>query len=109
MEFIKKHWKEILIVILAILFVSNCTGKGNYRRKYEKQIKRTEFVQDSLTHMYANSAKHIDSLNHEIKFLQQTTRSLENEIAIYKDQNSKLANKPVVVKVNQETSKNNEK
>ena len=108
MEFIKKRWKEILIVLLAILFVSNCTGKGNYRRKYEKQIKRTEFVQDSLTHMYSNSAKHIDSLNHEIKFLQQANKSLENEIAIYKDQNSKLANKPVVIKVTERT-KTNEK
>ena len=38
MEKLKKYWKEILIVILAILFVSNCTGKGNYKRKYEKQM-----------------------------------------------------------------------
>ena len=28
-------------------------------------------------------------------------KSLESEIVIYKDQNTKLANKPVVVKVNQ--------
>ena len=101
MDKIKKYWKEILLVILAILFISNCTGKGNYRRKYEKQIQKTEFVKDSLTQMYANSAKHIDSLNHEIDLLKTSIKSLESEIVIYKDQNAKLANKPVVVKVNQ--------
>jgi peptidoglycan hydrolase CwlO-like protein len=101
MDKIKKYWKEILLVLLAILFISNCTGKGNYRRKYEKQIQKTEFVKDSLTQMYANSAKHIDSLNHEIDLLKTSIKSLESEIDIYKDQNNKLANKPVVVKVNQ--------
>ena len=33
MDKIKKYWKEILIFLLTILFVSNCTGKGNYKRK----------------------------------------------------------------------------
>jgi predicted nucleic acid-binding Zn-ribbon protein len=51
--------------------------------------------------MYSNSAKHIDSLNHEIELLKTSIKSLESEIDIYKDQNNKLANKPVVVKVNQ--------
>ena len=55
MEKLKKYWKEILIVILAILFVSNCTGKGNYKRKYEKQIQQTEYVKDSLTHVFSNA------------------------------------------------------
>ena len=100
MNKLKKYWKEILLVILVILFISNCTGKGNYRRKYEKQIQKTELVKDSLTQIYANSAKHIDSLNHEIDLLKTSIRSLESEIIIYKDQNAKLANKPVVVKVN---------
>lgn len=93
MDKIKKYWKEILIVLLTILFVSNCTGKGNYKRKYEKQIQQTEYVKDSLTNVFSNASNHIDSLNNEIKILNK-------EISIYKEQNNKLANKPVIVRVN---------
>ena len=100
MDRLKKYWKEILIVILAILFVSNCTGKGNYKRKYEKQIQHTEYVKDSLTHVFSNASQHIDSLNGEIKMLNNEIASLNNEISIYKEQNNKLANKPVIVRVN---------
>lgn len=100
MEKLKKYWKEIVIVILAILFVSNCTGKGNYKRKYEKQIQQTEYVKDSLTHVFSNASQHIDSLNGEIKMLNKEISSLNNEISIYKEQNNKLANKPVIVRVN---------
>ena len=100
MDKLKKYWKEILIVILAILFVSNCTGKGNYKRKYEKQIQHTEYVKDSLTHVFSNASQHIDSLNGEIKMLNNEIASLNNEISIYKEQNNKLANKPVIVRVN---------
>ena len=106
MSFLKRKWKEIFIVILALLFIVNCNGKGNYKRKYEKQIKKTEFVKDSLTNMYGRSAKYIDSLNTVIKFRDTEIKSLKNEISIYVDQNKKLANKPVVVKIEQ---KENEK
>jgi len=102
MEKIKKYWREILIVILAILFISNCTSKGNYKRKYDKQVQRTEFVHDSLKSMYGNSLSIVDSLNHEIKSRDEKILSLESQIDIYKDQNNKLANKPVVVRVNQD-------
>ena len=99
MDRFKKYWKEILIVLLTILFVSNCTSKGNYKRKYEKQIKHTEYVKDSLTHVFSNASNHIDSLNNEIKILNKEIASLNNEISIYKEQNNKLANKPVIVRV----------
>ena len=106
MSFLKRKWKEIFIIILALLFIINCNGKGNYKRKYNKQIKRTEFVKDSLTNMYSKSAAYIDSLNTEIKFRDNEIKSLKKEISIYVDQNKKLANKPVVVKIEQ---KDNEK
>lgn len=99
MNTIKKYWKEILIFILAVLFVSTCTSKGNYKRKYEKQVKRTEYVRDSLTSIFSNASSHIDSLNNEIKVLNKEISSLNNEVSIYKEQNSKLANKPVIVRV----------
>ena len=106
MDFIKRKWKEISIVVLALLFIVNCNSKGNYKRKYEKQIKKTEFVKDSLTNMYSKSAMYIDSLNTVIKFRDAEIKSLKNEISIYVDQNKKLANKPVVVKI--ETKENEE-
>jgi len=107
MEKIKKYWKEIFIVLLTILFVSNCTGKGNYKRKYKKQIQKTEYVKDSLTNVFGNASNRIDSLNNEIKILNKEIISLNNEILIYKEQNNKLANKPVIVRVN--NTSNNKK
>ena len=101
MDKIKKYWKEILIVLLTILFVSNCISKGNYKRKYEKQIQQTEYVKDSLTNVFSNAYNHIDSLNNEIKILNKEIASLNNEISIYKEQNDNLANKPVIVRVKQ--------
>ena len=56
MEYIKKHWKEILIIVLTILFVSKCTGKGNYERKYKAQVARIEYVTDSLNRVYKNTS-----------------------------------------------------
>lgn len=109
MSFLKRKWKEIFIIILALLFIVNCNGKGNYKRKYQKQIKKTEFVKDSLTNMYSKSAMYIDSLNTVIKFRDAEIKSLKNEISIYVDQNKKLASKPVVVKVEQKVEqKDNE-
>ena len=102
MDKIKKYWKEILIVLLTILFVSNCISKGNYKRKYEKQIQQTEYVKDSLTNIFSNTSNHIDSLNNEIKILNKEIASLNNEISIYKEQNNNLANKPVIVRVKQQ-------
>lgn len=99
MDKLKKLWKEILIILLTLLFVANCNAKGNYKRKYNKQIKRTEFVNDSLITIYKNAANYIDSLKTVIKFKDKEISGLENEISIYKDQNKKLANKPVIVKV----------
>ena len=106
MDEIKRYWKEILITILAVLFISNCNGKGNYNRKYEKQVQMTENVRDSLTDVYGNASSHIDSLNNEIKDLNKEIMSLNDQISIYKDQNSKLANKPVIVRLG---NTNNEK
>ena len=109
MEFVKKHWKEILIVLLSILFVSNCTGKGNYERKYKAQVARIEYVTDSLNHVYSNASSHIDSLNQVIRMKDIEIKSLNKEIDIYKEQNVKLASKPVIVKVEEKKQETNEK
>ena len=106
MNFIKAHWKEILIVLLLIMFISKCSSSGNYKRKYKKQVAYTEYAIDSMNTMYSNSAKHIDSLNKVIKFSEMEIASLENQLEIYKSQNEKLnatnkslADKKVVVNI----------
>lgn len=99
----KKNWKVIVIIILSILFVSNCTGRGNYKRKYNSQVERTVFVQDSVESVYTDAKKKMDSLSHVIEMRDIEIRALENEVSIYKEQNTKLASKPVVVKVDNKT------
>ena len=110
MNFIKAHWKEILIVLLLIMFISKCSSSGNYKRKYKKQVAYTEYAIDSMNTKYSNSAKHIDSLNRVIRLSEIEIASLENQLEIYKAQNEKLnetnkslADKKVVVNIEKTT------
>lgn len=107
MNKLKKYWREILIGLLVILFVTKCASSGNYERKYNKQVAYNEFVVDSMNNVYSNSAKYIDSLQNAIKMKNIEISNLNEQLEIYKNQNeklndanSKLANKQVVVKVN---------
>jgi PBP1b-binding outer membrane lipoprotein LpoB len=107
MDKIKKFWKEIVIVLLLILFLSKCSSSGNYERKYNKQVAYNEFVVDSMNTVYSNSSKYIDSLQNVIKTKDIEIANLNQQLEIYKSQNdklndanNKLANKQVIVKVN---------
>ena len=96
MKFLKKYWKETLIVLLAIMFMSKCSSSGNYERKYNKQVIYTENVIDSLT-------KENNALRDTLKDIRHINESLGNEITIYKEQNSNLsdaAKRQVIVRVN---------
>ena len=109
-EWIKGRWKVILIVLLSLMFISKCTSTNNYKRKFHKAETRIEYVTDSLTHIYSNSAKHIDSLELVIKEKNSEISSLTKELALltkdlnnYVEQNAQLnaiiknlANRPVV-------------
>ena len=101
-ELLKNNWKTIVIVLLAIMFVSKCTSSGNYKRKYNKQVKQTEYVIDSMNTVYSNSSKYIDSLKHVIVYRDNEIKSLNEQLDIYKKQNEALAKKPVVVTVEKE-------
>ena len=101
-ELIKNNWKTIVIVLLAIMFVSKCTSSGNYKRKYKKQVKQTEYVIDSMNTVYSHSSKYIDSLKHVINYRDNEIKSLNEQLEIYKKQNEALAKKPVVVTVEKE-------
>lgn len=110
-EWIKDRWKVILIVLLSLMFISKCTSANNYERKLHKAETRIEYVTDSLTRVYSNSAKHIDSLELVIKEKNSEISSLTKELNIYVEDNAKLnaivfnaiykdlANKPVVVNI----------
>ncbi len=98
-DFIKKYWKNILLILLLILFLSKCTSAGNYKRKYNKQVQRTEFVQDSINSLYNNSAHYIDSLLSIIKYNNVEISNLKDKITLLEEQNEKLANKSVVIRI----------
>ena len=93
-NWLKQNWKIILIVILAFLFMTKCSSSGNYKRAYNAQLQRTEYVKDSLMNMYSNSAHHIDSLNSIIKDLTRENYYQEDKInnlnAQVKDLNNQL-------------------
>lgn len=98
-ELVKTYWKTAAIVLLSLMFVSKCTSSGNYKRKYNKQVKQTEYVIDSMSNVYSNSSRYIDSLKNVIVLKNNEIDALNKQLDIYKEQNKALANKPVVVTV----------
>lgn len=109
-EFVKKKWQVVVIVLLALLFVSKCNSSNNFERKYKKETKRVEYVTDSLTNMYSNGAKVIDSLKYEIRLRDREIKNLEGNIKrlekITSDLNDRLkdvANKKVNVNIENKT------
>lgn len=102
MNFIKKNWKIILIIVLALLFVSKCTSSGNYKRKYTKQVQYTDYVIDSMNTVYSHSSKYIDSLKNVIVLNERTIVSLEERLKDAQKQNEQLAKKPVIVNLEKE-------
>lgn len=90
MTFLKKHWKNILIAILAVLFLSKCVSSGNYERKYKKEVQRTDFVTDSLKEMFSKSSSMIDSLNVVISKKDIELASKDAQLSIYQEQNAQL-------------------
>lgn len=98
-ELVKTYWKTTVIVLLSLMFVSKCTSSGNYKRKYNKQVKQTEYVIDSMSNVYSNSSRYIDSLKNVIVLKNNEIDALNKQLDIYKEQNKALANKPVVVTV----------
>ena len=87
-EWIKGKWKVILIVLLSLMLISKCTSANNYERKLHKAETRIEYVTDSLTRVYSNSAKHIDSLKLVIKEKNSEISSLTKQLNIYVEQNA---------------------
>ena len=87
-EWIKGRWKVILIVLLSLMFISKCTSANNYERKLHKAETRIEYVTDSLTRVYSNSAKHIDSLELVIKEKNYEISSLTKQRNFYVKQNA---------------------
>ena len=87
-EWIKGRWKVILIVLLSLMFISKCTSANNYERKLHKAETRIEYVTDSLTRVYSNSAKHIDSLELVIKEKNYEISSLTKQRNFYVEQNA---------------------
>ena len=89
-EWIKGRWKVILIVLLSLMLISKCTSANNYERKLHKAETRIEYVTDSLTRVYSNSAKHIDSLELVIKEKNYEISSLTKQRNFYVEQNAEL-------------------
>lgn len=107
-EWIKGRWKVILIVLLSLMFISKCTSANNYERKLHKAETRIEYVTDSLTRVYSNSAKHIDSLELVIKEKNSEISSLTKDLNILARSLKDLANKQYVINVNPENKKEDE-
>ena len=97
MNFIKKNWKNILLILFCVLFLGTCSRKNNYRRKLLRYGEDTVVTIDSLDKIIDNKSLIIDSLYNINKQLNIQIDNLNKDIEIYKEQNEKLHNKKVTV------------
>lgn len=104
MQFLKKHWKNILLIVLCFLFLSTCATKNNYKRKLSIYGDNATTCIDSLNNVIKKKTASFDSLLYINKQLNKEIENLNKDIEIYKDQNEKLHNKKVtvIVKENRE-------
>lgn len=97
MKFLKKHWKNILLIVLSVLFLSTCATKNNYRRKLSAYGTDATICIDSLENVIKAKTESFDSLFRVNEQLCKEIENLNKDIDIYKEQNEKLHNKKVTV------------
>ena len=103
MESIKKHWKEILIVLLLIFSMSKCTSSCSNATKFEESEKaKTEIVQkaDSVQKVLSDS---IVVLNTRIQVYEEKVAGLNQSLSIQDEANKRIseAKKNIAVSVRQ--------
>lgn len=82
MDIIKKYWKRILISLLSLMFLGMCTkncSTNNDIRNLKLQYTQT----DSIISVYKDSISELGIKNREIN---DTVKTLKNEISLYKKQ-----------------------
>ena len=111
MKFLKNNWKNILIILLSVLFLSTCARKNNYKRRLSRYGENVVITVDSLERVIDKKTASFDSLcdvnkqlRNQIDNLNKDIDNLNKDIEIYRDQNEKLHNKKVTVIV-RETEK----
>lgn len=117
MDFIKKNWKNILLILFCVLFLRTCVKKNNYRRTLALTRDNTIICIDSLERVISQNTisfeKSYDSLLRVNEQLYREIENLNKDIEIYKDQNNKLHNHnkkvTVIIKETKENKEEKEK
>lgn len=111
MDFIKKNWKNILLILFCVLFLGTCARKNNYRRKLaltgDNAVTCIDSLERVISQKTASFEKSYDSLLRVNEQLYKEIENLNKDIEIYKDQNNKLHDKKVTVVI-KETKENKE-
>lgn len=82
MESIKKHWKDILIVLFALMFMSKCTQSCNRAGAYDELKEQTDstiVVKDSIIKSLNDSCT---ALNTTIKVYEEKVSGLSQSLSI---------------------------
>ena len=103
MEFIKKKWQIILIVVLLLFGMSKCTSSCTNSTKFEESEKNhTEYVEktDSIIKVLKDS---IIVLNTKITVYEEKVNGLNNALSIQDEANKRIseAKKNISVQVRQ--------
>ena len=101
MEFIKRNWKNIAIILFCLLFLGTCASKNNYKRKLRITGDDAAVCIDSLERVISENTasykKYCDSIEKENESRKKEIQTLYKDIEIYKEQNDKLHNKKVTI------------
>ena len=96
MEWIKTHWKEILIVLLVLFSLSKCTQSCNRSSEINKQ-KNEVAVLDSTIKVMNDS---IISLNTIIKVYEEKVAGLNQSLSIQEEANKRISEAKKNINVN---------
>lgn len=102
MEFIKKHWQKILIVLFVLLFFGTCTSNCSHKNEI-RVLKNTYASTDSIISSLNDS---ISFYKLEIKELKRDKKEMAEKIEMLNKSVSdlnKALNRSVVVNIKQES------
>lgn len=96
MESIKKHWKNIVIVLLMLFGLSKCTQSCNRARLIDEEKKQVE-NKDSIIKTLNDSCT---SLNTTIKVYEERVTGMQQSINIQDEAAKRIAESKKNIKIN---------
>ena len=105
MEQIKKHWKDILLCLLCVMFMSKCTQSCNRAGAYDTLKETTDSVIISKDSTIKSLSDSVTVLNTTIKIYEERVSGLSQSLSIQEEASKRISEAKKNISVSVKTNK----